>query len=133
MIQPPKNVEASDEQYVSSSDVGEVYVLNSSVETVKKDGRYYLVAGVEERYTDTVFLADLHSSPATKDAVAEFSVYMFTSDGRYYCRPQRYLMDSEGKVCADLGSDMQLQMINSSLVNDIYKAALKAAENKAKS
>lgn len=130
VFQPAKSAEAADEQHVGSSSVGEVYVISSSVETVKKDGRYYLVAGVEERYTDQALLADLQSSAATKDAVAELCIYMFTSDGRYYCRPQRYLIDAQGKVCTDLGSDMQLQMIDSALISDIYKTALKAAEKK---
>ena len=55
---------------------------------------------------------------------------MFTNDGRYYCMPQRYLIDSQGKVCGDLGSSMQLQMIDDEIIFKIYTNALKTLEDK---
>lgn len=55
---------------------------------------------------------------------------MFTSDGRYYCTPQKYLIDLEGKVCGDLGSDMNLKVINDKIIAEIYTSALKTLEDK---
>lgn len=51
-------------------------------------------------------------------------------NGKYYCMPQRYLIDSQGKVCGDLGSSMQLQMIDDEIVFKIYTNALKTLEDK---
>ena len=57
-------------------------------------------------------------------------INMFTNDGKYYCMPQRYLIDSQGKVCGDLGSNMQMQMIDDKVVSKIYTSALKSLSDK---
>lgn len=44
--------------------------------------------------------------------------------------PQRYLIDSQGKVCGDLGSNMQMQMIDDKIVSKIYTSALKSLSDK---
>ena len=51
-------------------------------------------------------------------------------NGKYYCMPQRYLIDSQGKVYGDLGSSMQLQMIDEEIIFKIYTNALKTLEDK---
>lgn len=43
---------------------------------------------------------------------------------------QRYLIDSQGKVCSNLGSSMQLQMIDDEIIFKIYTNALKTLEDK---
>lgn len=43
---------------------------------------------------------------------------------------QRYLIDSQGKICGDLGSSMQLQMIDDEIIFKIYTNALKTLEDK---
>ena len=39
------------------TDVGVLYIDSESVNTVKKDGKYYLAFFAEEKYTDQTFLA----------------------------------------------------------------------------
>ena len=51
-------------------------------------------------------------------------------NGKYYCMPQKYLIDSQGKVYGDLGSSMQLQMIDDEIIFKIYTNALKTLEDK---
>lgn len=123
-LMPGRAQAAAAEREVGKSDTGTVYLLVSSVQPVQKNGSRYLVAAAEEVYTDADFLADLHSDKSTQNAASELTLYMFTSDGRYYCIVQRYLLDGEGRACADLGGDMQLQMISDKLTADIYTAAL---------
>ena len=124
LFMPGRAQASASERKVGDSGTGTVYLLTESVQPVQKDGSRYLVAAAEEVYTDADFLADLHSDESTRDAASELTLYMFTSDGRYYCIVQRYLLDSEGRTCADLGGDMQLQMIGDKLTADIYTAAL---------
>ena len=65
-----------------------------------------------------------------ENAVSTLALYMFTNDGRFYCMVQRYLIDSEGKVCVDLGSDMQFRAIDEKILTDVYTASLKVLEDK---
>lgn len=51
-------------------------------------------------------------------------------NGKYYCMPQRYLIDSQDKVCGDVSSSMQLKMIDEEIIFKIYTNALKILENK---
>lgn len=44
--------------------------------------------------------------------------------------PQRYLIDNEGKVCVDLGSDMQFKGIDEKILTQVYTASLKVLESK---
>lgn len=133
LLMPGRAQAAAAEREVGKSDTGTVYLLTESVRPVQKDGSRYLVAAAEEVYTDADFLADLHSDESTQNASSELTLYMFTSDGRYYCIVQRYLLDSEGRTCADLGGDMQLQMIGDKLTADIYTAALDVLKEQAAS
>ena len=100
------------------------------IETVKKDGHFYLIVSAEEHYKESDFLTELRKGEDLKDTVSSLTLYMFTNDGRYYCMPQRYLIDSQGRVCGDLGSSMQLQMIDDEIIFKIYTNALKTLEDK---
>lgn len=132
-FKPAKAVQAEVQthlQEVGAGDFGTVYIDTDTVDAVKKDNVFYLIVSVEEVYTDEAFLQQLHQSEDTKDAVSAMDLYMFTSDGRYYCMPQRYLVDKDGKICADLGSDMQMKPIDEKIISAIYVKALKFLENK---
>ncbi|WP_304153892.1 hypothetical protein [Megamonas hypermegale] len=130
MIYPDKTVYASEEQKVGNSDYGEMYIYPDTVEAVKKDKRYFVVVSAEDRYTDEKFLAHLRQGKNMENAVSTLALYMFTNDGRFYCMVQRYLIDSEGKVCVDLGSDMQFRAIDEKILTDVYTASLKVLEDK---
>lgn len=127
-FKPIKPVQAQSIKLIGNSDLGTVYIDTDTVEVVKKDNQYYLIVSAEEHYKESKFLTELRNDEDLKDTVSALTLYMFTSDGRYYCTPQRYLIDSEGKVCGDLGSNMQWQMIDDELTSKIYTQALKVLE-----
>ena len=122
--------EAAIEQKVGNSDYGIMYIYPDTVETVKKDDKYYVVVSAEDRYTDEKFLSELRQGENMQNAVSTLCLYMFTNDGRFYCMPQRYLIDNEGKVCVDLGSDMQFKGIDEKILTQVYTASLKVLESK---
>ena len=117
-------------QKVGTTDAGTVFLLPDTVQILRKGDTHYLLAAAEEQFTDDAFLSDLHSTAGMETAASEWKLYMFTSDGRYYCTPQRYLLDTQGNTCVDLGSNMQLAMIDNKLTADIYTAALHVLEGK---
>ena len=127
-LRPSDKVQAQ-QQEVGKSDFGTVYIDTDTINTVKKDNAFYLIVSVEEVYTDEAFLQQLRQSEDTKDAVSAMDLYMFTNDGRFYCMPQRYLVDKDGKICSDLGGDMQMKPINEKIISDIYVKALRTLEN----
>lgn len=128
---PEKTAQAAQaEQKIGNSDYGEMYIYPDTVEAVKKDDRYFVIVSTEDKYTDEKFLAQLRQGENMQNAASTLCLYMFTNDGRFYCMPQRYLIDSEGKVCADLGSDMQFRAIDEKILTDVYTAALKVLEDK---
>ena len=129
-IGPNSVAEAATEQRIGNSDYGIMYIYPDTVEAVKKDGRYYVVVSAEDRYTDKKFLAELRQGENMQNAVSTLCLYMFTNDGRFYCMPQRYLIDNEGKVCVDLGSDMQFRGIDEKILTQVYTASLKVLESK---
>lgn len=65
-----------------------------------------------------------------QNVVSISCLYIFSNAGRFYCMLKRYLIDSQGKVCGDLGSSMQLQMIDDEIIFKIYTNALKTLEDK---
>ncbi|WP_278475195.1 hypothetical protein [Megamonas funiformis] len=127
---PTKQAEAQANKMIAQTDIGTVYIDTDNIEALKKDGKLYLIVSVEEHYKDSNFLTELRKGEDLQDVVSSLTLYMFTNDGRYYCTPQRYLIDSQGKVCADLGSNMQLQMIDDKVISKIYTEALRVLEDK---
>lgn len=126
----PNNKVQAQQQEVGKSDFGTVYIDTDTIDTVKKDNTFYLIVSVEEMYTDEAFLQYLQQGEDTKDAVSAIDLYMFTNDGRFYCTPQRYLVDKDGKICADLGSDMQMKPIDKKIISNIYTSALNFLKDK---
>lgn len=127
---PIKQAEAQANKMIAQTDIGTVYIDVDTIDTVKKDGNFYLIVSAEEHYKDSEFLTELRKGEDLQDVVSSLTLYMFTNDGRYYCTPQRYLIDSQAKVCADLGSNMQLQMIDDKVISKIYTEALRVLEDK---
>lgn len=127
---PIKQVEAQTNKMIGETNTGVVYIDIDTIETVKKGENFYLIVSAEEHYKESSFLTELRKDEDLKDTVSSLTLYMFTNDGRYYCMPQRYLIDSQGKVCGDLGSDMKLQMIDDEIISKIYVNALKTLEDK---
>ena len=130
LSKPTKQVEAQTNKIIGETNTGVVYIDIDTIETVKKGENFYLIVSAEEHYKESSFLTELRKDEDLKDTVSSLTLYMFTNDGRYYCMPQRYLIDSQGKVCGDLGSDMKLQMIDDEIISKIYVNALKTLENK---
>lgn len=126
----PNNKVQAQQQEVGKSDFGTVYIDTDTIDTVKKDNTFYLIVSVEEVYTDEAFLQYLQQGEDTKDAVSAIDLYMFTNDGRFYCTPQCYLVDKDGKICADLGSDMQMKSIDKKIISNIYTSALNFLKDK---
>ena len=127
---PTKQVEAQSNKLIGETNTGIVYIDTDTIETIKKDEIFYLIVSAEEHYKESSFLTELRKDEDLKDTISSMTLYMFTSDGRYYCTPQKYLIDSEGKVCGDLGSDMNLKVINDKIIAEIYTSALKTLEDK---
>ena len=126
----PHNKVQAQQQKVGNSDFGVVYINPDTVEAVQKDNVYYLVVSVEEVYTDKKFLEQLRSGEDMQEAVSALDLYMFTNDGRFYCTPQRFVIDKNSKVCADLGGDVQMKPVDERIITDIYVSALKVLENR---
>ena len=103
------------------TDVGVLYIDSESVNTVKKDGKYYLAFFAEEKYTDQTFL----------NAVSAVTLYLFNTFGNEYIIGANYIVDSEGKVCADLGADMTpVDARNNATMRNAYTMALKILQRK---
>ena len=107
------------------TDVGVLYIDSESVNTVKKDGKYYLAFFAEEKYTDQTFLASLRQGEDMQNAVSAVTLYLFNTFGN------EYIIGSEGKVCADLGADMTpVDARNNATMRNAYTMALKILQRK---
>lgn len=113
------------------TDVGVLYIDSESVNTVKKDGKYYLAFFAEEKYTDQSFLASLRQGEDMQNAVSAVTLYLFNTFGNEYIIGANYIVDSEGKVCADLGADMTpVDASNNATMRNAYTMALKILQRK---
>ena len=108
------------------TDVGVLYLDGDSVNTVKKDGKYYLAFFAEEKYTDQKFLASLRQGEDMQNAASGISLYLFNTFGSAYFIGASYIVDADGKVCADLGADTTLKYVgNDKTLRNAYTMALK--------
>ena len=108
------------------TDVGVLYIDGDSVNTVKKDGYYYLAFFAEEKYTDQNFLAALRQGEDMANATSSVSLYLFNTFGSQYFIGASYIVDADGKVCADLGADTTLKYVgNDKTLRNAYTMALK--------
>lgn len=113
------------------TDVGVLYIDGDSVNTVKKDGYYYLAFFAEEKYTDAGFLAALRQGEDMQNAASNISLYLFNTFGSEYFIGASYIVDAEGKVCADLGADTTLKEVgNDKTMCNAYTMALKILQRK---
>ena len=113
------------------TDVGVLYIDGDSVNTVKKDGYYYLAFFAEEKYTDSGFLAALRQGEDMQNAASNISLYLFNTFGSEYFIGASYIVDAEGKVCADLGADTTPKEVgNDKTMRNAYTMALKILQRK---
>ena len=113
------------------TDVGVLYIDSESVNIVKKDGYYYLAFFAEEKYTDQNFLAALRQGEDMTNATSSVSLYLFNTFGSQYFIGASYIVDAEGKVCADLGADTTPKDVgNDKTLRNAYTMALKIMQRK---
>ena len=119
-------------QIAGSTKVGTLYVDTDKTSAVKKDGAYYLAVFAEEKYTNQVFLSNLHKNEKLKDVVGAVYLYLFDNMGSSYCTATKCLVDAKGNVCLDYGSDMKMKQLtaNDTTMLNAYTLCLKALENK---
>jgi len=123
---------AQNMQQAGNTECGILYADMDSVKIVKKDGKFYLMVFGEERYTDKQFLKKLHEGDGMGKVVSAIYLYLFNNNGTAYCIAANYLVDSEGKVCLDLGNDLVMKTIrkeDKALLN-VYTMSLKSLELK---
>lgn len=106
---PKKDISAQIE--VMATDVGILYIDRDSIQPVRKGNSLYLLVSAEEIYTDREFLQDLRVGENLQNVVACSTLYMFTSDGRYYAIVKQFLTDDKNMVCADFGGNMEIKPI----------------------
>lgn len=125
-------VRANDLLEAGKTSVGTLYVNAAKTEAVQKNGAYYLVVYAEEKYTDKVFLEKLRKNKILKDVASTVYLYLFDNRGSSYCTVAKYLIDKQGKVCLDYGSDMQMKQLTAKdkTMLNAYTLCLKALENK---
>ncbi|WP_282927094.1 YadA-like family protein [Megamonas funiformis] len=113
----------SNDKFIGKTNEGLIFIDPESVKTIVKDEQYYLVVAVDEYYTDNI-LEKIKTKQNIKNASYATSLYLFTNDGEFYCVPQKYILDDKDKICADLGSNMQMQLVDKPILNEVYVAAL---------
>ena len=125
-------VNAQELQLAGATDVGKLYVDVEKTETLNKNGVFYLTVVAEEKFTDKAFLKELHEDEDLKDVVGAAYLYLFDNKGSSYCVAANYLVDDQGKVCLDFGSDMKMKKLSAKdkTMLNAYTLCLKALENK---
>ena len=119
-------------QIAGSTKVGTLYVDTDKTSAVKKEGAHYLTVFAEEKFTDQVFLTNLRKNKKLKDVVGAVYLFLFDNRGSSYCIAANCLVDAQGQVCLDYGSDMQMKSLtakDATMIN-AYTMCLKALENK---
>ena len=124
------DVSANGLQVAGNTAVGTLYVDTAKTEAVQKNGAYYLVVFAEEKYSDKAFLEKMHKK--VKNVAGAIYLYLFDNKGSSYCVVANYLVDEQGKVCLDLGSDMQMKQLTAKdkTMLNAYTLCLKALEDK---
>ena len=103
------------------TDVGVLYIDGDSVNTFF----------AEEKYTDAAFLAALRQGEDMANASSSVNLYLFNTFGSEYFIGASYIVDDEGKVCADLGADTTPKEVGSDkTMRNAYTMALKILQRK---
>lgn len=118
-------------EQAGKTDVGVLFVDTDNVQSVKRDGVFYLAVLAYEKFTDEEYLQALREDEDLAQAAGAVYMYLFDNRGANYCVASHYIIDGAGKICVDLGAAMQLQSCadNKTLV-EAYTKALKVLENK---
>lgn len=118
-------------QKAGETDVGVLYVDVDSVKSLSKSGQLYLAVFAEEQYTDADFLNLLHEDESLQNAVGAMYLYLFNSNGTEYTKAAHYIIDKDGKVCLDMGSETAVQQTKGSKeMLNVYTKALDALNKK---
>ena len=113
------------------TDVGVLYIDSESINTVKKTANTTWPSLPKKKYTDQTFLASLRQGEDMAGAVSAVTLYLFNTFGNEYIIGANYIVDSEGKVCADLGADMTpVDVRNNATMRNAYTMALKILQRK---
>lgn len=132
LFSSPSDVQAQSLQMAGATAVGTLYVDTDKTSAVKKEGAHYLTVFAEEKYTDQVFLSDLHKNEKLKEVVGAIYLFLFDNRGSSYCVAAKYLVDDQGQVCLDCGSNMKMKSltVNDKTMLNAYTLCLKSLENK---
>lgn len=98
-------------QVAGATDLGTLYVDTAKTGTLQKAGAHYLTVFAEEKYTDRIFLAELRKDEDLKDVVDAIYLYLFDNRSSSYYIAVTYLVDAQGKVCLDYGSDVRIKRL----------------------
>ena len=132
LFSSPSDVQAQSLQMAGATAVGTLYVDTDKTSAVKKEGAHYLTVFAEEKYTDQVLLAKLRKDKKLKDVVGAIYLFLFDNRGSSYCIAANCLVDAQGQVCLDRGSNMQMKRLTAkdTTMLNAYTLCLKALENK---
>ncbi len=132
LFSSPAEVQAQGLQVAGATAVGTLYVDTAKTGTLEKAGAYYLTVFAEEKYTDQVLLAKLRKDKNLKDVVGAVYLFLFDNRGSSYCIAANCLVDAQGQVCLDRGSNMQMKQLTAkdTTMLNAYTLCLKALENK---
>lgn len=98
---------------IGGSVTGELYADRDSLQPYTKDGHLYLGLMVQEKFTSDEFLEIMRKNPGLEKLASSLTLYMFQiKEQRYFIASQFYL-DSEDKVCLDLGAEQFLRPVSS--------------------
>ena len=127
----PTDVKASDLQLAGATKLGALYVDTDKTETLRKNDAFYLTVFAEEKFTDKAYLKELRKDEKLKDVVGAVYLFLFDNRGSSYCVAANYLIDGQGKVCLDNGSDMKMKRLTAKdkTMLNAYTLSLKELEN----
>ena len=101
------------------------------LEAGKTDVGVLYIDFAEEKYTDEAFLAALRQGEDMQNAVSGISLYLFNTFGSEYTIGASYVVDAEGKICADLGANTIPQDARGNkTLRNAYTMALKILQRK---
>ena len=131
--QAPEKVQTDSFVLAGKTSLGMLYVDIDKAGIVQKEGQYYLTVYAKEKYTDMALLRTLRKKKALKNVTSAVYLYLFDNQCSSYSIVANYLVDDEGTICLDCGSNMQMKEVaadNTALLN-AYTLCLKALELKA--
>lgn len=127
----PQFASAQNLVQAGETDVGILFVDTDNVQSVKRDGAFYLAVLSYEKFTDQGYINALREDEDLTQAVGAVYMYLFDNCGTKYCIVSHYIVEDDGKICLDLGANLELQpCTNNKTMLEAYTKALKALEDK---